>query len=42
MPCPAVALKVKKRMDKQVAADMGVRLDSADAERREMSAKKTS
>lgn len=42
MPCPAVAQKMKKRMDKQVAADMGVRLDTADIERREMNTKKTS
>lgn len=36
MPHPAVALKVKKRMDKRVAADMGVRFDIADTEKREM------
>lgn len=34
MPRPAVALKVKKKMDKRVAADMGVRLDIA--EKRDM------
>lgn len=40
MPRPAFALNMKKRMDKQVAADTGVRLDIANIERREISTKK--
>lgn len=40
MPRPAFALNMKKRMDKQAAADTGVRLDIDDIERREINTKR--